>query len=148
MRPYKKITATFLVCLLIAIINGHLFIYLNNSFFHLHSTDNDLSKFSVISKFALTIILAPLIETFLFQYLPNIILVKLKITNRAWLIVLPAILFGCMHFYFWLYAVAAFFGGLILNFLYIYCKERSKYYFLIVVLFHSLYNLYGYIYGM
>lgn len=36
-----------------------------------------------------------------------------------------------------------FFGGLILNNLYIYYYKHAKYSFILTVLFHALFNLYG-----
>ena len=131
---------------IIAILNGYFFNWINNSFFHFKSNGNELKEFNAIERFAIIVIITPIVETYLFQYLPNIVMTKFKISNKVLLILIPSIIFGCIHYYFWLYAAMAFIGGILINLLYVNIKIKSRYYFLIVSLFHSLYNMYGFLF--
>lgn len=142
--PEISISTLFAILYGLAILNGYFFNWINDAFFQYKFEYEDISRSSTF-KFALIVVIAPFLETYLFQELPNIFLNKLRVKNRIILILLPSLIFGFSHFYFWVYAVMAFFGGILINALYIYSKERSKYYFFIVSGFHSLYNLYGYI---
>ena len=139
-----KLATLFIFLLVVALLNGYFFNWLNESFYHSESDENGLSDFSKPSKFMLIVVIVPFVETYVFQYLPNIILQKMNIRNNFVLIVMPSLLFGCAHFYSWIYAAMAFFGGICINILYVYAKTRTNYYFLIVTGFHALYNLYGF----
>jgi hypothetical protein len=132
--------------LVLAILNGYLFNLINDRFFHYTNEANRLDQFSPLGRFMMIVVLAPLTETALLQTLPNIILTKCKLRSRFWLILIPSVLFGAGHFYFWLYAVMALVGGIFLNTLYLTAKERTRHYFAITMLFHALYNLHGYLF--
>jgi len=146
----QKIIFLFILLFAIAILNGYLFNYINNIYFNYKSNGNDLNDFKPILKLTIIVILAPIIETLVFQYLPNKLLNKLGVKNEFLLVFIPAMIFGLVHFYFWLYAISAFVGGILLNFLYLYIKNKNQIYvsLLIVFLFHSFYNLYGYLFVM
>jgi hypothetical protein len=145
-KEHKKIALFFIISLIVAILNGYLFDWINNSFFNYTSNQDGLSDYSPLAKFMMIVFIAPVVETALFQYLPNLVLIKLNVRSRFLLVLCPALLFGCLHYYFWLYAVMAFIAGLILNTLYLYFKDNSRYYFWMICLFHALYNLYGYLF--
>ncbi len=133
----------FLFCYVMAIVNSVIFKFANNLFFHSNLT-NPIETRSTYEQFILGVLLAPLLETWLFQFLPNRLLVKLKLYNQFLLILLPAVLFGAMHVtYSLLYGVCMFIFGLILNYFFLRAKGLSKHYFLLTVLLHALYNLPG-----
>lgn len=142
----SKLATLFISLFVVALLNGYFFSWLNDSFFHSETSDIEMAGFSNSGKFTMIVIIAPFMETYVFQYLPNVILQKMKITNNIFLIILPSLLFGCAHFYSWIYAAMAFFGGIYINLLYVYAKARSNHYFLVVTGFHALYNLYGFLF--
>lgn len=131
-----------ILCLTAAILNGYFFNWLNNTFLHYNITKST-DEYAKIEKAVLMLIISPIVETLLFQYLPNVILLKLKIFNKYLLIIIPSIIFGLSHSYHFLYVIMTFCGGLILNYYYFEMKIKTKYYYWATVLVHSLYNLYG-----
>ncbi|MBT1705313.1 CPBP family glutamic-type intramembrane protease [Chryseosolibacter indicus] len=146
MLPKSGLYLLFIILLVLAVLTGYLFNWINDTFFHYSSGNNDLDSFSEPIKFLLIVVIAPLVETLFFQHLPYQVLTKLKIRNKLLLILTLSLIFGLFHLYFWLYAIMAFCGGILMNTLYIFSRHYSKYYFLIVVAYHSLYNLYGYLF--
>ncbi|SHM74305.1 hypothetical protein [Flavobacterium saccharophilum] len=84
--------AFFLVCmfsiiLFLALLNGYFFNWINDIFFNYNNnSENGLKDFSIIEKFIIIIIVGPIIETLIFQYLPNEALEKLKIINKKYLL--------------------------------------------------------------
>jgi hypothetical protein len=141
-----KLSTLFIFLFMVALLNGYLFIWLNETFFHYENQENGLSGFSKTWKFILIVVVAPFMETYVFQYLPNVILRKMNIRNNMFLIIIPSLLFGCAHFYSWIYVMMAFLGGIFINLLYVYAKSTSNHYFLVVTGFHALYNLYGFVF--
>jgi hypothetical protein len=92
----------------------------------------------------LAVLVAPFLETLFFQFLFYKALTGwLGLKNDVVCILIMSFAFSQMHWYNWLYVVMTFFGGLILNTFYITFRGRTRYYFMITVLFHALYNLYG-----
>jgi hypothetical protein len=132
----------FIFFLFIAIINGLFFNFLNDSFFHLKdSMHDDISKEEMAF---LAVLVAPFLETLFFQFLFYKVLTGwLGLKNDVVCILIMSLAFSQMHWYNWLYVVMTFFGGLILNTFYITFRGRTRYYFMLTVLFHALYNLYG-----
>ncbi|WP_376779800.1 CPBP family glutamic-type intramembrane protease [Chryseobacterium flavum] len=146
----KKLIIFFLISFALALLNGYFFNYINDTYLHF---DVNYNKYQNISKNELNFIsvfIAPFLETFIFQYLPYLILTKwIKIRNTVFCIIIMSIIFSSMHYYNWLYIIMTFFGGIILNNLYIYYSKHScKYSFILTVLFHSLFNLYGLLFIM
>ena len=90
--------------------------------------------------------IAPIVETILFSLIPNLTLTKIRVRNNFILIIVPSVFFSVCHLYNLLYAVIALFGGLIINWYYINCKNSGKSAFWLVVLLHTFYNLYGYVF--
>jgi len=134
----------FIILLVLAILNAYFFNWINDNFFHLETHAFD--KIQRGELLLLTVIIGPVAETLLLQYLPNRILIKLKLENPFLLIVIPSVIFSLGHLYFWLYAVMAFFSGLILNYFFVWLKSRSQHYLYITMLFHAVYNLYGFLF--
>ena len=146
----KKLIIFFLISFALALLNGYFFNYINDTYLHF---DVNYNKYQNISKNELNFIsvfIAPFLETFIFQYLPYLILTKwIKIRNTVFCIIIMSIIFSSVHYYNWLYIIMTFFGGIILNNLYIYYSKHScKYSFILTVLFHSLFNLYGLLFIM
>lgn len=140
-----KITL-FLCCLLLSITNGYFFNYLNNRFFHYTSNENGLSEFSKPVKFFIIVIIAPLVESLLLNLFPILILKKFGIKNKLLVIIIPSIIFSLFHLYHLLYGAMALIGGIIMNSYFIYSHDKIKTAFLLLVLLHSSYNLYGYLF--
>ncbi len=142
----KKSIIFFIVSFALAVLNGYFFNYINNAFIHIKN-DINLNEFSKVETIIIVIILAPLLETLIFQHIIYLFLKKLKVKNDILCIFIMSLLFSLMHWYNWLYVVMIFFSGLILNNLYVYYyKNNSKYFFILTFLFHSLFNLYGFLF--
>lgn len=147
MAPAKFFKFTLLV-VVINLTLSFLITYL--SYYHL---DKTLSRNSIVwnsttEEFIVSVILAPALETLLFQYYSYKLFtyitrdVSLKDKNKEWLfIVCSSLIFSAMHGYNWLYQVSAFLGGVTLNYSYLYFKKAKFYPYLSVVLIHLLYNL-------
>lgn len=135
----------FLICLLLSILNSFLFNLIAYLVPFLNIGDNPINKESIWVQLILGCIVAPLLETWLFVAVPNKILIRLGVKNSYYLIIIPSLLFGASHYYSVLYVAAMIVAGLIMNFLYVYCKQfkNSKQAFLYVVLLHALYNLFS-----
>lgn len=92
---------------------------------------------SVFEEFFTVIIIAPFLETFLFQYLP------FKLTQK-WMhpilsILFCGLIFGIPHLYNWFYMFSAVVVGLLLGFAY-YLRLNTGRAFLIVTIIHLLNN--------
>jgi hypothetical protein len=75
---YSKLI-TFFSYLIVAILNGYLFNWINDTYFNYsNESENGLKNFSGLGKFVIVVILAPILETLIFQFTPNEILEKLK----------------------------------------------------------------------
>ncbi|MEH6306191.1 CPBP family intramembrane glutamic endopeptidase [Olivibacter sp. CPCC 100613] len=105
-------------------------------------TSNPVEKESDLFIFMMSVVVAPLIETFVFQ-LAVMEIGREFMISRRWLMYLSAILFGTAHFYNLIYALTMFFTGLI--FAYSYLFIRNKYDIakatLFVVSLHAVSNL-------
>ena len=138
----SNLTKIFLICFFLSIANSYFFEWINK---YLNcNLSNSLDKDTIYEQFFIGVLAAPIIETFLFQYLPNILLLKMKFTNRYILLVIPSIILGLAHAdYSWLYGLAMFFAGLLLNFFFLKAKSISKHFFWLTVILHGLYNLFS-----
>lgn len=133
-------------CLALTILNGYFFDFINNKFFQFTSDENGLSGFSITSKFIIIVLITPLIETLVFQFIPIEFLKRKKWCKPPFLIIVPSLIFSMAHYYHFIYVIMAFVGGIILNYYYIETQKISKYPFLLTSLLHSLYNLYGFLF--
>lgn len=143
---YKINILRFFYCLILSIANGYFFNYLNDKYIHYSSNENGLSEFSKLVKFIIIVIIAPLVETLIFNLFPNEILKKFGINNNFLLVIIPSIFFSLFHLYHPIYSLMAFIGGLIMNNYYLYNQKKCANAFLMVALLHSSYNLYGYLF--
>lgn len=138
-----KILHKFIFAFFLTIINGYFFNFLNDNFFHLkRKMPKDISTTEI--EFV-AIIIAPVIETLLFQVILYYVLATiLKIKNDIFCTIFMSILFALMHNYHWLYIVTTFFSGVIINIFYISIQKiKPNYSYILTVLIHALYNLYG-----
>jgi len=136
----------FIICFLASVLNGYFFNYINNKYFHYHSNENGLGEFSEPIKIIIIVIIAPIVETAIFNLLPNRVLYKLGTTNKFLLVIVPSIIFSCFHLYHLIYGLMAFIGGIIMNWYFVYYDKEIRLSFWLVTLLHSSYNLYGYLF--
>jgi hypothetical protein len=127
-----RFARTFLLCFAASISNGYLFSYIQETFFP-GLEGNPIENLSLPEQLFLACLVAPLLETLIFQHWAINILNKIGVRNYYLQLVIPAILFGLGHQYNPLYVVAMFVAGIIMNYLFLYW----------VALLHCLYNLYG-----
>ncbi len=146
----KKSLFFFIISFALALLNGYFFNFINDTYFHFDVNQNIQNNISKEELNFIAIFIAPFLETFLFQYLPYLVLSKwMKIKSRILCIVMTSIIFASMHYYNGLYIVMTFFGGIILNNLYIYYTKHAHFYsFVLTALFNGLFNLYGFLFIM
>ena len=126
---------------ILALANGYFFNWLND-YLQYPVGQQDIVKMSKTNKVLLLIVIGPVLETVLFQYLP--ISIAQRFTKKKWVIIFSSsVVFGLGHLYNPVYFTMAFFGGVICSYLFIYSEERKKSGILFCIVFHSLYNLYG-----
>jgi len=107
--------------------------------------DTDYSKLGLPNniwyKYLIVALFAPLLETFFFQAMPYYFLNLFEFMKRhTWLsIVLPAIVFGCLHLYSLEYVIAAIMMGMVFQFTY-YVRSKKGDPFLTTFLLHVLLN--------
>lgn len=110
-----------------------------NTFFQLNSSG--LNFESKTELFIVVVVVAPLIETFIFQFL-IFYLMSLLTKNKIAILLTSALLFGLSHSYSLLYILSGCMGGLLLGYAYLIFQVRKKYSFWTVSVIHSLNNLY------
>lgn len=138
-----KFYKIFFACLILTVLNGYFFSYIRQQFFP-NLEKNPLEKHGVLIQFIAACIIAPLVETLIFQSLLNLILNKIGIKNLYILICIPSIIFGLNHLYNPLYMISTFTAGLVMNLLYLFCLQNGKNAYFYVALLHFLYNFYGF----
>jgi uncharacterized protein len=91
------------------------------------------------------IIIAPLLETILFQTLPYVLLNKVRYFSGRdnLIIIISAVFFGLNHFYSLFYIIYAILIGLIFTYFYVVRIKDDKKTFYLIALCHSLFNLIG-----
>lgn len=124
-KKVYSILIKFISYLIVGVLNGYLFNWINNTYFNYsNESENGLATFSETGKFAIVVILAPILETLFFQFVPNEILEKLKVRSYLLKTAIPSFLFSLTHFYHPLYIVMTFIAGILLNKFYIDTKKR------------------------
>lgn len=122
--------------------------YISQSYFEEEDFINtSLEGLEIGEIFLLTVIIGPLIETFLFQFLIiELVLLsfrKIKIRGGEFLaVLLSSILFATTHPFSFIYLFSAFISGIIYGIFYLIAKNRMGLNgFLVVFIVHSFYNL-------
>lgn len=142
----KKIIKFFFLLLLFKISNSYLFNYINIRFFNLEN--RNFEQLSENEFLFLVVVFAPIIETLIFQLFLYNLLSRIGIKNEIIFILLMSFAFSQMHWYHWLYVIAAFINAIFLNYfyLYVYRKKNEIIAVLLTILLHSSYNLFGFLF--
>lgn len=99
-------------------------------------------EISLTEIFILSVIVGPLIETFLFQYIVIELLYSLKKIKTNFIVIISALVFSLIHNYNLIYIIVTFIAGLIYALYYVYLKKtKKKYPFMYIWMLHTLYNL-------
>lgn len=98
---------------------------------------------NLIVLFIVTVLIAPVFETFLNQYLPYYLLSKITYLNERKCIILisSSIFFGLIHFYSLFYMLYGFVMGLIFMYAYMERIKTDIKTFYLITLSHFLFNL-------
>ncbi len=142
----KKIFKIFFFSLLYAILNGYFFNFINDNFIHFENKKYD--DFSKNEMFFISVVFAPVMETIFCQLLLYKFLRVIKIKNDNLNIFIMSFIFSQLHWFHWNYVVMVFFSSLALNYLYVkvFKLKNELIAFILTVLLHSLYNLYGFLF--
>lgn len=102
----------------------------------------NIRKLGLIGKVLVACMITPLVETFLYQYLPiNILGKSEKLLERSYVIIIvSAILFGLAHTYDIVYVFRTFIIGLFLAYTYVIYQKKSFSPFLMVCIIHAIQN--------
>lgn len=141
-----KIIKLFLIIFTLKILNGNIFNYLNNNYFLLETPF--FEKIPENELFFLVVIFAPIFETLIIQFFLYRLLTKLRIENIYIKIIIMSFAFSLAHHYHWLYMVATFVGGLLINYFYVSVlklRNELQAVFLTMAL-HASYNLFGFLF--
>lgn len=126
----------FLIMLL-NFLNNYLFSLISN-FFDISLNKGFNDQYTIKEKVVLFVIVAPLIETLLFQYTVIEICKSIKMRLR-YCCIISAFTFGLLHLYNIFYFLYAFSGGLLFAFLYVRGKNQKNAIILPLVA-HTIYN--------
>ncbi len=146
MERNSTLYIVFIALFILAILNAYFFQWLESEYFDCGVFDSGLNGFTPLGVFFLVVLVAPIVETFVFIQLPYETLLKINVHSNVVRTILSAALFSVLHLYCALYIVMTFIGGLIMNFLYIFSAKRRHYPFWTVAVFHALYNCYGFVF--
>ncbi|NJK83368.1 MAG: CPBP family intramembrane metalloprotease [Saprospiraceae bacterium] len=133
---------SFWIFLIVSILWLHLFIAIVNYFkIDVFALSGKIEFETLTEEFFIVVVIAPLMETFLFQYLVFLIFDFFKL-NKAVIILVSAALFASIHYYSWVYILFTFGSGLLLGYIYWLCQLKSLRPFILVFSLHGLYNLF------
>lgn len=108
--------------------------------------NSSLDEYPIFFKIIILILIAPLLETAIFNVLP-IKLLQFLFKNKLIIILSASIVFSLIHYYSWVYMLMTYIGGVGLNMFYILTEEKKGGFasFGWTALLHSSYNLIGFI---
>lgn len=141
-KNVKYFLAILIVYLLFKITSATIATYIDPTL-----TDSPYAKYGLVETFILLVVVAPLVETMLYQFAIIEILLKIR-TPPWWCIIISALVFGFSHWYNFAYVVVTFVDGLMLA--YYYFKLRPQNYtnkVLWVMLLHASANIVAYVYN-
>ncbi len=127
---------TFFASIFTGIINILLIHFFN---YDLSPATRPFSNTSVFSKLLVTVLFAPILETFIFQHL--IISAFYSKKNLKFIVFISALLFGLSHFYNLAYVINTFFTGIVLALSYILWNYKKINAFWGTAIIHSLHNM-------
>lgn len=132
------------IFLMAKILSAFFFSFLSTHFLKKEITENFMVFESKTEEFIIVCLLGPLLETYLFQKIPYLILSSLKVKN-SWIVLLSGLIFGIVHHYSYLYALDALVAGILLSSCYILRVNKSPFWTVLTI--HSLYNLFAFIHN-
>ncbi|MBV8325756.1 CPBP family glutamic-type intramembrane protease [Chryseobacterium sp.] len=139
----KRVFILFLCCLAISIGVSYSFNFFNDHFFHFKASgnqDEEVPTFYIL-------LLGPLLETVIFQYVVYNFLSYIKIKKDWICIILMSLIFSLVHYYSIFYVLMVFFSSLASHYFYITTlKKNAILSFFGTFLLHSMYNLFGYLF--
>lgn len=94
-----------------------------------------------LEEFVLVVILAPLLETLIFQYSIISNIIGRRPNTSLFACIVSAVLFGLSHFYSPEYIFKTFISGLLFGTLFLVGCKKNKNAFVVVAITHSIYNL-------
>lgn len=155
-KNYLLITKTYKIYILSILgifFYAFLLYIISLLFFDLDEPFKETAPFkntNIIVKIFSVIILAPLLETFIFQFLIIEGLFQIKLfKNRILLVIFTsALIFGLCHFYGLYYVIYTFGIGVIFNSFYSILKLRGEISFLHTFFLHCIFNLIVFIGGL
>jgi hypothetical protein len=144
----KLVPLNFPTIFVIYVMKGHLMLFLANRFIHNYGEVPYLEKKSKLFSFFSSVVLGPLIETFIYQYI--IYLIYFSIFSKNSFHVAAAVLisstgFAMSHNYNFMAVISAFLSGIILGYAYFFCKPKHVSPFWTVALLHAGHNFYAFI---
>ena len=140
----NNVWTSLVFALIVSIINGYIFLFIS-TYFGMSENQGNMNNLSSTEKFFTLLLLAPSLETVMFQSIP--IELSLYFSKKKWIaVLLSSSCFSLVHFYNPVYIVMTFFGGLILSIFYLHCQKLGEFPLGYVILLHSLYNLFGYLF--
>lgn len=111
------------------------------TYFDPTSTQNPIDKYDITANIILSLIIAPLLETLLFQYALIELLLKTKL-SPLFIIAISSLLFGLSHNYNISYIIATTISGFFYATYYYKLRNQGRLTgFLLITLLHSLSNL-------
>ncbi|WP_416337305.1 type II CAAX prenyl endopeptidase Rce1 family protein [Galbibacter sp. EGI 63066] len=137
---FKFILYSITLCLLANVLLSKVILLYNENSFDVQQSEEG----SIIFRFIVIIILAPLLETLLYQFIiieAGIFLFNKKKKTLMIIILISSIMFGLSHCYNLSYIILGVSAGIILSLLYVLCKLRkdiSPFFFVFIV--HSFVN--------
>lgn len=130
----------FIIILILKLLIGYI-TSIVSTYIDPRSTENPIENYGLTFEIIVSLFLAPLIETLIFQLIIIELLVKMKI-NPSIIISISALLFGISHNYNTLYMVATTISGFIYAIYYYKLRNQGKLNsYLLVSGLHSLSNL-------
>ena len=132
----------FLLHLAIAIFTAYFFNWLNCNYFNYpNKTENGLKDIPENIQKIIIVLIGPIIETFLFQFLPLYFYKSFR--KHFLLLIISCTLFSITHIYNPIYFVFSVFLSINFSLFFIKIRKSTNKSFVLTVLLHSLFNLYG-----
>jgi membrane protease YdiL (CAAX protease family) len=129
-----------LLAVIINFLNTFFFSFISNVFFNMKLSKGFRSFDSLMDEIIIAILVAPLVETIIFQY--GIIETFKSRYKPLICCIISAFLFALIHMYNYFYFLFAFFSGLVLAYVY-YIGNINRKGILFVFLVHFIYNSIG-----